>query len=174
MENNSLFEAWLEREDSYYEEKFFEPLVDALCQYNGGTTDGRLAKGRIFNAGYEVFIYAFFLGLYMGERRPLAGPTRKFRMAMSSWGRKSNEKDRKSYTILQKYIFIALVTKTDVYFLALDKGELNVNDVCKKLMATLNEYANTGFYRMYDQLKKDPDYFFGNTSLLDMIRLVVS
>ena len=70
---NTLYESWLNRIDSYYEEQFFEPIVEELSQYRGGTTDDRVAKGKLFNAGYEVFIYAFFLGLYYGERRPLIG-----------------------------------------------------------------------------------------------------
>ena len=60
----SLYETWLNRMDSYYESKYKEPVVDFLCQYGGGSADGRMAKGKIFNAGYEVFIYAFFVGLY--------------------------------------------------------------------------------------------------------------
>ena len=67
----SLYETWLNRMDSYYESKYKEPVVDFLCQYGGGSADGRMAKGKIFNAGYEVFIYAFFVGLYYGERKPL-------------------------------------------------------------------------------------------------------
>ena len=67
----SLYDTWLSREDSYYEEKFKESIIENLCQFHGGTADGRKAKGKFFNAGYEVFIYAFFLGLYYGERKPL-------------------------------------------------------------------------------------------------------
>ena len=166
----TLYETWLDRIDSYYEEKFFEPVVEVLCQYHGGSIDGRIAKGKTFNAGYEVFIYAFFLGLYYGERKPLSGEKRKFRMEMSSWGRKKNEADRKSYTILQKYIFTALVAKSDIDLIALDKGDIDVDIACDALMTTLNEYANSGFYLMKGQLDKNPDCFFENRGLLDFIR----
>jgi hypothetical protein len=166
----SLYETWLNRIDSYYEEQFFQPVVEALCQYRGGTTDGRIAKGKSFNAGYEVFIYAFFLGLYYGERKPLVGEKRKFRMEMSSWGRKKNEEGRKSYTILQKYIFAALVAKSDVDLIALDHGRIGVDEVCDVLMTTLNEYANAGFYLMRDQMAQQQDCFFENSGLLQFIR----
>lgn len=167
MEN--LFETWLKRMDSYYEEQFKESVIEVLCQFHGGTADDRKAKGKFFNAGYEVFIYAFFLGLYYNERRPLSGNTLKFRMEMSSWGRKKYEEGRKSYTILQKYIFVALVAKTNIDFIRLDKGELDVNDVCKDLMKTLSEYANTGFYIIKNEMQKNPDAFFESDGLLNLM-----
>lgn len=166
----SLYETWLKRMDSYYESKYKEPVVDFLCQYGGGSSDGRMAKGKIFNAGYEVFIYAFFIGLYYGERKPLSGEKLKFRMEMSSWGRKKNENGRKSYTILQRYIFTALVAKSDVDLLALDKGDIDVNEVCNVLMTTLNEYANSGFSLILAQIRIKPDVFFENAGLLNFIK----
>ena len=166
----SLYETWQNRYDSYYEEKFFEPVVEELCQYHGGSVDGRIAKGKTFNAGYEVFIYAFFLGLYYGERKPLSGKKLKFRMEMFTWGKKKNEAGRKSYTILQKYIFAALVAKSDIDLLALDRGDIDVKVACDILMTTLNEYANSGFYLMYDQMEKEPSCFFENNGLLQFIK----
>ncbi len=166
----SLYETWLNRIDSYYESQYKEPVIEYLCQYGGGSAGGRMAKGKIFNAGYEVFIYAFFLGLYYGERRPLHGEKLKFRMEMNTWGRKKNETGRKSYTIIQKYIFSALIAKTDIDLLALDKGDIDVNDACDLLMTTLNEYANTGFFLMKQEIDKKPECFFENTGLLDFIR----
>ena len=91
-------------------------------------------------------------------------------MPMSSWGRKSTETGRESYTILQNYIFIALIAKSDVDLIALDKGELDVDDVCKVLMTTLNEYANTGFRIMANELKKNPTCFFENDGLLRFLK----
>lgn len=170
----SLYDAWLTREDSFYEDKFKDSIIEKLCQFHGGSADGRKAKGKFFNAGYEVFIYAFFLGLYYGERKPLTGNVLKFRMSMSSWGRKKNEDGRKSYTILQKYIFVALVAKTNIDFIRLDKGELDVNDACKDLMKTLNEYANTGFYLIQGEMKKNPDSFFENKGLLNLMSKLCS
>ena len=91
-------------------------------------------------------------------------------MEMTTWGRKKNEVGRKSYTILQKYIFTALVAKSDVDLIALDKGDIDVNEVCDVLMTTLNEYANSGFSLIKDQIDKKPDCFFENTGLLEYIK----
>lgn len=170
---NTLYQSWLERIDSYYEEKYFEPVVEALCQYRGGSVDGRDGKGKIFNAGYEVFIYAFFLGLYLGDRTKLEGPKRKFRMEMKTWGRKSTEAGRKNYELLQKYIFAALIAKSDIDLVALDKGELSLDDACSILMTTLNEYANTGFHYLYPVEGKPLDSkYLENDGLLNEIRMI--
>lgn len=166
----SLYETWLNRIDSYYENQYKEPVIEYLCQYGGGSTDGRMARGKVFNAGYEVFIYAFFLGLYYGERKPLSGEKLKFRMEMSTWGGKKNQSDRKSYRILQKYIFTALVAKSDIDLIVLDKGDVDPKSVCDVLMTTLNEYANSGLFLMKQQIDKRPDVFFENKGLLDFIR----
>lgn len=167
----TLYETWLNRMDSFYEERYYEPVVETLCQYHGGSVQGRDGKGKIFNAGYEVFIFAFFLGLYYGERTPLQGPKRKFRMEMHTWGRKSTETGRKDFTLLQKYIFVALIAKSDIDLLAVDKGVLSLDDACDILMTTLNEYANTGFQQILPPGKEEIDSkLLENNGLLDMIR----
>ena len=169
----TLYDTWLERIDSYYEATYFESVIDELVQFRGGGTAGREAKGKIFNAGYEVFIYAFFIGLYYGERRPLTGEKRKFRMEMKFWGRKGSEPERQSYTILQKYIFAALVAKSDIDLLALDKGELGVKEACDVLMTTLNEYANMGLYLMNNEMNRNMGLFFENDGLLRFLKQFV-
>lgn len=175
IDMETLYNTWLERDDSYYEEHFFEPVVEALCQYRGGSVDGRDGKGKIFNAGYEVFIYAFFLGLYLGERTKLNAPKRKFRMKMREWGHKSTERGRKDYCLLQKYIFAALVAKSNIDLTSLDRGELSLDDACKILMETLNQYANTGFHHLYPNPEKNGALntkYFENDGLLNEIRMV--
>lgn len=166
----TLYDTWLERMDSYYESQYFESVIDDLVQFHGGGSEGRDAKGKIFNAGYEVFIYAFFIGLYYGERKPLVGEKRKFRMEMNSWGKKGSEPERQSYTILQKYIFAALVAKSNIDLLGLDRGDVSAKEVCDELMTTLNEYANMGFYLMSNEMKRNLGQFFENDGLLKFLR----
>ncbi len=92
-------------------------------------------------------------------------------MEMKTWGRKSTETGRKDFTILQKYIFAALIAKSNIDLLAVDKGELTYDDACKILMTTLNEYANTGFQQLLPHGRDEIDAkFFENTGLLDLVR----
>lgn len=151
-----LYKAWGESMDSYYEDKFYEPLVLKYVQYRHTGADKRATRARFFANGYEIYIYAFFLGLYMDERRPLEGPKsswRNFRMTMNSWGR-VKDKDRKHYDDIQDYIFTALVAKSDIDLIALDRGEVSVEECVKILMKTLCEYANAGFYAI--MAKEEP------------------
>ena len=60
----NLYDAWKQSRALKYESLFHEPIVNSFCQWQSATDNGRDEKGRIFNAGYEVFIYAFFIGLY--------------------------------------------------------------------------------------------------------------
>lgn len=171
-----LYNAWLERIDSYYQEVFAVNIIEAFSQYGGGNDVTREGKGKMFGAGYEVFIYAFFIGLHSGIRRPLIGPTKKFRMRMKDWGNvnPNAQKGRKKYIEIQKYIFMALVAKSDIDFIALDKGELLVDVACKVLMKTLNEYTNQGLFMMRAKMQDNPDFFYGNTDFLDFFKAVVN
>ena len=50
---------------------------------------------------------------------------------------------------------MALVAKTDVDWIALDKGEIKPSTVISQLITTMEEYANYGFSVMEDKLKED-------------------
>ena len=153
-----LYKAWRESMDSYYEEQFFEPIVQRYVQYRWTGESNRESRGRVFANGYEIFIYAFFIGLYKDERRPLQGKKRNFRMEIFRWGR-IKDAGRKQYDEIQDYIFAALIAKSDIDFISLDKGRMDVNEAVDILMTTLNEYANTGFHEIAARIEKAEDYF---------------
>jgi hypothetical protein len=79
-----------------------------------------------------------------------------------------SKKFRHAYSGLRSYIFIELVAKTDIDWIALDKGDIKVNTVVTSLIETMEEYANYGFSMMEDKLKDDPAYFFSHRSFLDI------
>ena len=79
-----------------------------------------------------------------------------------------SQKFRKAYPNLRSYIFIALVAKTDVDWIALDKGAIDVNTVVSALIKTMEEYANYGFSVMEEKLREDKGYFFSNRAFLDI------
>ena len=79
---------------------------------------------------------------------------------------------RKPYHDLMDYIFMALVAKTDIDFFALDKGEIEANDVVRQLMTTMEEYINYGLNFIDDKLRDDPDSFFTDTAFLDLFMSV--
>lgn len=141
----SLFEEWSNRipkYDSVYKESLFKEIT----QYGGGSDEGRASKGKDFENGYELYIYAFFLGLYNQELRPISKKKKKvdFRMKINTWGNKENRLLRKDFSELQKYMFMACVANTDVDFIALDKGEIEVSKIALQLIETMESYTNGG------------------------------
>jgi len=174
---NSLFEAWLESTNSQFEkEPFEEPIIKRYCYWHGGTTDKVDIKGKTFNAAYEIYIYAFFLGLYANKRRPLVGTKRDFSMEMKRLGsiNLSMFPKRRMYTKIQNYIFAALIAKSEIDLLSIDRGDLSIQDGVNILMKTLSEYANGGFYLMKEKMEMVPDYFDGQQSFLSFIMKYVS
>jgi hypothetical protein len=51
---------------------------------------------------------------------------------------------RKDFTNLQENMFIALLAKTDIDLVALEKGELDEDDAVKALIKTMESYTNGG------------------------------
>lgn len=166
-----IYNAWLEDKRSVFEEQFLDTIIKRYCYWHGGTKGKNDSMGKTFNAAYEIYIYAFFLGLYAGERRPLSGKKHDFSMEMKRWGNinLSMFPERKTYPIIQKYVFAALVAKSDLDLIAIDRGDAKVEDAVTELMHTLSEYANGGFYLMRDKMQQLPDYFDGQTAFLDFL-----
>jgi hypothetical protein len=134
-----------------------------FSDYGKGSTGYQESRGEIFGAGYEVYIMAFFIGLYFDKKRPLILDNTKRKslgQALQYWGNQESRKFRKSYGKLRDYIFVALVAKTDFDFIDLDKGKITPRKAVDTLIETMEEYANYGFYYMEDVLMDNPDYFF--------------
>jgi len=169
---NNLYDAWLEDYHSNFETQFEDPIVKRYCFWHGGTQEGVEGKGKTFNAAYEILIYAFFLGLYSGQgRRPLVGKKRNLSMEMKHWRNINTKlfKERKKYDQIQKYIFAALIAKTDIDLIAIDRGDLSIEKGVEELQLTLSEYINTGFYLMQEKMNDIPDFFDGEQSFLSFI-----
>ena len=123
----------------------------------------------------ELHLYARIeaksLALYFDKKRPLIEDTQKrktFGQPIQYWGNLDSVKGRKAYPKLREYIFTALVARTDIDFIALEKGEITTNKAVDMLMRTMEEYANFGFHFMEDKLMDDPNYFFRETAFLEI------
>lgn len=166
MEN--LYDIWGRRNPSR-EIKYQESIIDVFCDYGRGSSKLQGDRGKIFGAGYEMFIIAFFIGLYNDKRKPLVKDTSKvktFGQPIQYWGNLEGRFGRTSYGKIRNYIFAALVAKTDIDFVALDKGEITVRKVVDDFMTTMEEYANFGFDFITEKMEDDPDCFFKDTAFL--------
>jgi hypothetical protein len=163
----TLYELWAKRNPKY-EQHYESNVVRKLSDYGVGASESTSARGKILGAGYEVYLMAFFIGLYANKATPLTGTTTKLGQPLQYWGNLDSKKNRKAYSEMRDYIFAALVARTDIDFIALDKDLITPAEVVTKLIGTMEEYANYGFNVIADKLGNNENYFYDKTSFLNM------
>lgn len=166
----SLFDAW-SKKNPEWEKKYTELLMEPFTDYGRGTSQYTVSRGKIFGAGYEMFIIGFFIGLYFDKTRKLPDDKSKrkhFGHPIMFWGSQDGKAKlgRTSYKKIQEYMFAALVAKTDIDFVSLEKGEANVNDAANSLLDKMEEYANYGFHYLEDMLENDSNSLFKDSAFL--------
>lgn len=170
MASEKIYDLWSKR-NPQWEIRYEDSIVKQFCEYGRGATSMRDDRGKIFGAGYEIFIVAFFIGLYYDQRRPLINDNQKckiFGQPIQYWGNIDSVKGRKAYPKMREYIFTALVAKTDVDFIALEKDEITVRKAVDMLIQTMEEYANWGFHFIEDKMIDNPSYFYSETAFLEV------
>lgn len=168
--DEKLIDIWGRRTPKF-EKKYEQSVMRVISDYGVGASENTGAKGKILGAGYEPYIMAFFIGLYSNKRLPLSDDSDDLKVLgqpLQYWGNLDSKKFRHAYPALRSYIFIALVAKTNIDWIALDKGDIKVSTVVTKLIETMQDYANYGFSVMEDKLREDKGYFFSHRSFLDI------
>lgn len=164
----SLYEAWGKR-NPYWEKRYQKTIIDVFCDYGKGVSSYTEARGKIFGAGYEIFIIAFFIGLYHDKTKPLVEDREKkktFGQIIQYWGNIENRINRKQYGNIRRYIFASLVARTNIDYLALEKGDISLKTAVDALMKKMEEYANYGFDYIEDKLVNDSSYYFRDIAFL--------
>lgn len=174
----SLFDAWSNK-DPEWEKKYEELLMMPFTDYGRGTSQYTESRGKIFGAGYEMFIIGFFIGLYFDKTRKLTDDKSKrkhFGHKIMFWGSQEGKLKlgRTSYKKIQEYMFAALITKTDIDFISLEKGEVSVDDAANSLKHKMEEYANYGFHYLEDMLEDDPNSLFKDSAFLKIFTSFIS
>lgn len=166
---NNLFDKWKTRIPKYSE--VHKDLFNALSQKFGAEGEKKINLGKHFSTNYELYMYAFFLGLYNNEYVPIPDKEKKtdFSHHIQHWGSKTTISTRNDFTNLQENIFIAVVAKADIDFIALEKGEIKEDDVVKSLIQTMESYTNGGLILIREKIEENPNYFLQSTSFLNMI-----
>ncbi len=166
----SLFDVWSKKSPEW-EKKYAELLMEPFTDYGRGTSQYTVSRGKIFGAGYEMFIIGFFIGLYLDKTRKLPDDKSKrkdFGHPIMFWGSQEGKikLGRTSYKKIQEYMFAALVAKTNIDFISLEKGDTNVNDAANSLKNKMEEYANYGFHYLEEMLENDPNSLFKDSAFL--------
>lgn len=174
----TLFDAW-SKKNPEWEKKYAELLMEPFTDYGRGTSQYTVSRGKIFGAGYEMFIIGFFIGLYFDRTRKLPDDKSKrkdFGHPIMFWGSQEGKTKlgRTSYKKIQEYMFAALVAKTDIDFISLEKGEITVNDAANSLKNKMEEYANFGFHYLEEMLEDDPNSLFKDSAFLKIFTSFIS
>ncbi|MBP3246934.1 MAG: hypothetical protein J6M36_03515 [Prevotella sp.] len=174
----SLFDAW-SRKNPEWEKKYAELLMEPFTDYGRGTSQYTVSRGKIFGAGYEMYIIGFFIGLYFDKTKKLPDDKSKrkdFGHPIMFWGSQEGKLKlgRTSYKKIQEYMFAALVAKTDIDFIALEKGDINVSDAANALKNKMEEYTNYGFHYLEEMLEDDPNSLFKDSAFLKIFTSFIS
>lgn len=145
----------------------FEPLLRQYTDYGKGYNEFTESKAKILGAGYELYIVAFFIGLYSNRTKALS-KRKNLGHPVMYWGNIENRKMRKAYPQIRDYIYIALLARTDIDFIAVDKGELPIERAASELKKKMEEYANYGFDYIHEKLEEDSNWLSRNSSLLNL------
>jgi hypothetical protein len=168
---DKLFDEWKKSTPKY--DANLQHLFDSLTRKFGGAEIDREDKGRIFSNNYELYIYAFFLGLYNDkyEELPESAELKDFSHGIQYWG-STKSYDRKDFTSLQEYMFMAVIAKTEGIeedLLELDKGKKTVEAIKKRLHITMQNYTNGGLLLLEKNIQEDNLDITVGTSMLDLI-----
>ena len=164
----SLYELWGKRNPEW-EKKYQDSVINVFTDYGKGVNQYQDVRGKIYGAGYEIFIIAFFIGLYHDQMKPLVEDKAKrkgFGQAIMYWGNIEGRLGRNSYGRIREYMFAALIARTDIDFIALDKGEITPRKVVDMLIDKMEQYANFGFDYIQEKLEENPNHFFKESAFL--------
>lgn len=164
----TIYEMWGKRNPEW-EIKYQSSIMDVFTDYGKGVNQFQDIRGKTFGAGYEIYIIAFFIGLYFDQTKPLVedrSKRKKFGQAIMYWGNIEQRLGRNPYPKIREYIFAALVARTDVDWLALDKEEITAKSVVDALIDKMEGYANFGFDYIQEKLEDNPNYFFNESAFL--------
>ena len=167
MEN--LFDKWKTRIPKYSE--VHKDLFYSLSQKFGAEGEKKINLGKHFSTNYELYMYAFFLGLYNEEFVPIPDTEKKtdFSHHIQHWGSKTTISTRNDFTSLQENIYISLIAKTNIDFISLEKGDIKEEEVVKLLIQTMESYTNGGLILIKEKIEENPNYFLQSTSFLNLI-----
>ena len=171
-----IFDLWCKRNPNW-ETRYQASLFDIFVDYGKGTNRYNDARAVILGSGYELFIFAFFIGLYYNKTKPLPvdkSKVKHFGWAIYNWGNKEEKLGRIPYPLIREYMFMALVARTEVDWIALDKGEISPRSVVDALMKKMEEYANFGLDFIEEKLEEDPNCFFNDKAFLRVFMSFIS
>lgn len=165
---DSLFDEW-RRVIPQYSTRF-KDLFASLAHKYTASSEKVSSLGKHFEVQYELYTYAFFLGLYSDTRVKFGDDEKKWNFSnpIETWG--SRRTTRKDYKYIQDYMFMAVVAKSDTDLLALEKGEIESKEIVKQLSNVLEEYVYGGLTIISEKMEDGLNPFLTNDSFMKLLK----
>jgi hypothetical protein len=144
---NNFVKNKLERLDPGYLLEFDE-LIKMNSQFGGGAEGNKYTNAKSFSNVYEFYIYAFFLGLSHEKRFPINSEDNlKTFWSMDNWKPKE----------LALQVVVCAIGETDDFDMNLVEqlSENEVRNEVKKILKTVEEYANGGFQIINKEIQEN-------------------
>lgn len=164
MENINLILKEIQGKKFKVLEKYKNELKDNLANF--GKSKGQYST---FGAFYELYLYAFAVGLHLDRRVELDTKSAATFNMVSEW---SGNKP----SILNTFLMVLLSNETirqdaEFDFPTLEMEDLEDSEIknrVNKLIKIFEEFANGGLEYIYDKYKKDPESFEHHSSLQNL------
>lgn len=161
---NYLKILWADRTPNY--DSSYQSIFDKLANKGnegGDKEEKTIETGKIFATQYEMYIYAFFLGLYANEQQESTTKA-NFGHKISEWGKKNRRSNRESFLEIQDFMFISLITNSDINFIELEQSsdEVDTKKAVSKLIDLMESYTNGGLQLIKDKLELNESYFISS------------
>lgn len=139
----------------------FDDFVKKVAQFGGGSDTDKYVKVKSFSNAYEVYIYAYFLGLYTSNKFDLTDDDKlKTFWEMENW---------KPIELVDSIITCAIAT-SDFDMLNIENGnEQFISSQIKILKREIESYANGGLAYLTKEFEEDPELLEDDTYFISLL-----
>ena len=127
----------------------FKSMFQKYAQFGGGADSQRYVKGRYFSNVYEMYVFAFFLGLKKEKPFEITDDD----ILVKFW-----EVENWKPQEIRDHLIASSIARTDIDLFSLqDLDERELTAEIGKLKNTIEKYANGGLKIIATLIEEDPD-----------------
>ena len=140
----------------------FLSMIEKYSQFGGGAEEKRYSTGRGFSSTYEMYIFAFFLGLKKDQPFDITDDDKLTKFwELKNWKPKE----------ITDHLVMSSIAKASMDLFSLqDLDEPELTAEIGKLKNTIEKYANGGLQIISKLAEEDPDKAESDTFFIEMLK----